>query len=184
MRELGIPIYFFTGNHDMWMFDYFEKELGIPVYRKPIEKQFGKHTFYIGHGDGLGPGDYGYKFIKKVFSNKLCQWLFARLHPNFALALMRFFSKSSRNYTSVDETIFTTKTEWLVQFVEKEISGYDYYVFGHRHLPIDYNIKSYKGKYINLGDWLYYCSYAVYDGNEISLMFYNGPSDKIYGNEN
>lgn len=183
MKSEGTPIYLFTGNHDMWLFDYFEKELDIPVMREPIFKKIFNHTFLIGHGDGLGPGDKGYKFIKKVFSNKICQWLFARIHPNLGLLTMRFFSKSSRNFTSVDETIFKPNTEWLIQFIEQDKSNADYYVFGHRHLPIDYQIQNHKGKYINLGDWLYYCSYGVYDGSRLSLAFYDSPYEKVYGNE-
>ena len=95
VRDKNIPIYFFTGNHDMWMFRYFEDELGIPIYRQPIIREIHGKTFFIGHGDGLGPGDYGYKMIKKIFANKTCQWLFARLHPNFGLWLMNFFSGKS-----------------------------------------------------------------------------------------
>jgi len=86
LRDEGIPIYFFTGNHDMWMFSYFEEELGIPIYREPIVREIMGKTFFIGHGDGLGPGDHGYKFIKRVFANPVCQWLFERLHPKIGRA--------------------------------------------------------------------------------------------------
>jgi len=101
LRDLNIPIYFFIGNHDMWMFNYFEEELDIPIYRQPITKKLLGKTFFIGHGDGLGPGDHGYKFLKKFFASPLCQWLFARLHPNFALGLMRFWSGKSRDSNPV-----------------------------------------------------------------------------------
>ncbi|MEQ8425759.1 MAG: UDP-2,3-diacylglucosamine diphosphatase, partial [Cyclobacteriaceae bacterium] len=96
LRDRDIPIYFFTGNHDMWMFDYFPKELGIPIYRQPIELKVGDHLLMIGHGDGLGPGDSSYKILKKFFNSGLCQWLFARLHPNFGIGIAKFWSKSSR----------------------------------------------------------------------------------------
>src|SRR5688572_3472478 len=47
----GIPVHFFVGNHDMWMKDYFQVELGISVYFEPKEFVFNHKTFYIGHGD-------------------------------------------------------------------------------------------------------------------------------------
>ena len=76
ITDSGIPIHLFVGNHDMWMSGYFEKELNIPVYHHPKTFQFNDKAFYIGHGDGLGPGDHGYKFIKKIFRNPVCHWLF------------------------------------------------------------------------------------------------------------
>ena len=95
LRNRNIPIYFFTGNHDMWMFDYFQEEFGIPVYKKPIIRKIGEKTFFLGHGDGLGPKDHGYKFIKSIFANPICQWLFARIHPNLGISMMKFFSRKS-----------------------------------------------------------------------------------------
>ena len=87
ITDSGIPVLFFTGNHDMWMFDYFPQELNIPILREPISTTINGHSFYIGHGDGLGPGDHTYKLIKKVFANKACQWAFARIHPNLGIGV-------------------------------------------------------------------------------------------------
>ena len=170
LRDQGIPVYVFTGNHDMWMFGYFEKELGIPVYREPVLHQIGDKRFFIGHGDGLGPGDHGYKFIKKVFANKTTQWLFARLHPNTGIRLMQFFSGKSRDYTSVPEFLGEER-EWLIQFCKDKIreTQVDYFIFGHRHIPIDYTLDNGRTRYINLGDWLTHYTYAVFDGNELVL---------------
>ncbi len=180
-RNLGIDVFIFTGNHDMWMFDYFKEELGIPIYNKPILKKIGNHQFFIGHGDGLGPSDYGYKFIKRVFSNKICQWLFATIHPNIGIKLMRFFSKSSRDFGKTNESEFKADKEWLVYYVEHHSTEADYFVFGHRHLPIVYQAKKHDGKYYNLGDWLYYCSYGMYDGKSLKLEFFESPNNRIYG---
>jgi UDP-2,3-diacylglucosamine pyrophosphatase LpxH len=96
LTDKGIPVHIFTGNHDMWIFDYLPKELGVSLFRKPIEREFFGKRYLIGHGDGLGPGDRGYKFLKKVFANKFCQWCFARLHPNFGIWLADKSSKTSR----------------------------------------------------------------------------------------
>lgn len=170
LTDSGIPIYAFTGNHDMWMFGYFEKELNIPVYRAPIEREIHGKSFIIGHGDGLGPGDHGYKFIKKVFASPVSQWLFARIHPNSGIRLMKFFSGQSRDMTNVPEWLGEEK-EWLVQYCRSVLKKehVDYFVFGHRHLPIELQLNNGKSKYINLGDWLTHYTYGVFDGEEMKL---------------
>ncbi|WP_187261059.1 UDP-2,3-diacylglucosamine diphosphatase [Pontibacter beigongshangensis] len=170
LTDAGIPIYLFTGNHDMWMFDYFPRELNIPIIREPISTKIGDKTFYIGHGDGLGPGDHTYKLLKQVFNNKACQWLFARVHPNLGIGVANMWSQRSRiNNTKKDEA-FLGEDEWLVHYC-KEVEArqhHDFYVFGHRHLPLDLPIGD-KSRYINLGEWVNFCSYAVYDGESITL---------------
>ena len=128
----------------------------------------------LGHGDGLGPGDYSYKFLKKVFRNKACQWLFARIHPNAGIGLAQFWSNRSRisNNNKVEDT-FKGDKEYLLQYcrdVEKE-THHDYYVFGHRHLPLNVEINP-KSRYINLGEWVTQNTYAVYDGHMLDLKTY------------
>ncbi|MEL6988265.1 MAG: UDP-2,3-diacylglucosamine diphosphatase [Bacteroidota bacterium] len=180
LRDLNIPIYFFTGNHDMWMFKYFETHFNIPIYRNPIVKELNGKTFFLGHGDGLGPGDHGYKFIKKVFSNKLCQWLFARIHPNLGLGIMKFWSKKSRHSKGPDAAFLGGDKEWLVMFANETLDKQliDYFIFGHRHIPIDYTLKNGSSRYINLGEWLNFNSYAVFDGDNIQIKFFeNEPID-------
>lgn len=183
LRDNGLPIYFFTGNHDMWMFKYMEEELDIPIYRAPIEKEINGKRFMIGHGDGLGPGDYGYKFIKWVFGNPVCQWFFERLHPNFGLWLMRFSSGSSRKAHPADTSFNGPEKERLAHFCNTHLDkGYfDYFVFGHRHLPIDYTLKNGKSRYINLGEWLNYNSYAVFDGQNMEVNFFENEEGIVFG---
>jgi UDP-2,3-diacylglucosamine hydrolase len=172
--DAGIPVYFFVGNHDMWMKDYFEKELNTPVYFEPKEFIFAGKKFLIGHGDGLGPGDNGYKFIKKIFRNKLCQALFGAFPPNIGIGIADYFSRKSRAKTGkADEVYLGEEQEWLVIY-SKEIltqQHYDYFIFGHRHLPLDIKLNE-KSRYINLGDWIKYFSYAVFDGEELKLEYY------------
>ncbi len=158
-----IPVHIFTGNHDMWMFDYLEKEVGAQIYRGPIERQLQGKTFVLGHGDGLGPGDHGYKFIKRIFASKINQWLFARLHPNLGIALMQKFSHKSREAESASPPFTDPEKEWLVQYCETELSNraVDIFIFGHRHLPIDYKLSNGSSRYINCGDWIDHNSYAV-----------------------
>ena len=174
LSDSGILIHYFTGNHDMWTFDYLSKELNVKIYRKPIEAEYGSKKFFIGHGDGLGPGDHGYKFIKKIFASSVCQWLFARLHPNFGIGVAEYFSKKSRVATGIsDEKFLGEEKEWLVihskELLEKK--HYDFLIFGHRHLALDIKING-NSRYINLGDWIRYNSYGVFDGNEFKLEYF------------
>ena len=171
LRDQNIPVYFFTGNHDMWMFNYLKDEMNIPIYRSPREITVGGKRILVGHGDGLGPGDLKYKFIKSIFSNKFCQWAFARLHPNFGIWLMKKYSRISRNSKSDDNIFLGPENEWLVSFCEEKLkeNHYDYFVFGHRHLPIFYALSNQKSTYINLGDWLYYESFLVIDDENAIL---------------
>lgn len=172
ITDSGIPVHWFIGNHDMWIFDYIPKELGVKMYKTEIEREFFGKKFMIGHGDGLGPGDRGYKFIKKVFRNKVCQWMFARLHPNFGIGLANFLSRKSRVSTGqADATFYGEDKEMLIQFCKSKLSEkhFDYFVFGHRHLPIEFELSP-NSKYINIGDWITYFSYAVFDGYKLELI--------------
>lgn len=172
ITDSGIPVHWFIGNHDMWIFDYIPKELGVKMYKTEIEREFFGKKFMIGHGDGLGPGDRGYKFIKKVFRNRVCQWMFARLHPNFGIGLANFFSRKSRVSTGqADATFYGEDKEMLIQFCKSKLTEkhFDYFVFGHRHLPIEFQLSP-DSKYINIGDWITYFSYAVFDGEKLELV--------------
>lgn len=174
ITDSGIPMYFFVGNHDMWMKGYFEKELNIPVYFEPKTFEFNNKKFYIGHGDGLGPGDHGYKFIKKVFRNPVCQWLFGILPPAVGVGLANYFSRSSRAVTGqTDARFLGEENEWLITYCKDVLKqqAFDYFIFGHRHLPIDFTLPN-NCRYINLGDWIQYNSYAVFDGNQLELKYY------------
>jgi UDP-2,3-diacylglucosamine hydrolase len=174
LSDAGIPITLFTGNHDMWMFDYLPKELGITIYREPITRTYNGKKFYLGHGDGLGPGDHGYKFIKSVFANPVCQWLFERLHPNFALRIANYWSHKSRiSNGPKDEQFKGEDGEWLVSYSKDVLKKehFDYFIFGHRHLPLDIKLSE-NSRYVNLGEWVNYESYAVFDGKNLELKYY------------
>ncbi len=171
LTDGGIKVVFFVGNHDMWMSGYFETELNIPVYHEPRAFEWNGKKFLIGHGDGLGPGDHGYKFIKKIFRNRLCQGLFGILPPAVGVGLAGFLSRRSRAATGqTDEHFLGENREWLIAYCREvlQTAAFDYLIFGHRHLPIDYRLQE-GSRYINLGDWIRYCTYAVFDGQELQL---------------
>ncbi|MCG2614451.1 UDP-2,3-diacylglucosamine diphosphatase [Terrimonas sp. NA20] len=184
LSDAGIKLHFFVGNHDMWMKNYFQQELNIPVYFEPIELTRNGKQFLIGHGDGLGPGDHGYKRLKKVFRNPVCQWLFGILPPAIGIGLANYFSRRSRAQTgSSEETFLGEDKEWLIIYCKEVLQKkkVDFFVFGHRHLPIDFALQP-NSRYVNLGDWISYFTYAVFDGEGIKLLSYTGNDHKIIRN--
>jgi len=181
LTDSGISIHFFVGNHDMWMKDYFQKELNIPIYFEPKEFERNGKKFLIGHGDGLGPGDKGYKFIKKIFRNPVCQWLFGILPPFFGMGLANYFSHRSRAQTGASEEVFLGEDkEWLIIYCKEvlKIKNFDFFVFGHRHLAIDFRLND-ESRYINLGDWIHYYTFAVFDGKNVELKSFLNKDEKI-----
>lgn len=171
LADTGIKIYFFSGNHDMWMKDYFEKELGVIVCHEPLIKFYNQKKFYIGHGDGLGPGDTKYKFLKLFFRSRICQWLFSRIHPNLSFTIANAASKKSRLATEYSDEVFLGEDkEWLIQYCKDYLrkEHMDFFIFGHRHLVLDVNLSP-ESRYINLGQWLNGAQYAVFDGQNLIL---------------
>ena len=176
LTDAGIPIHLFRGNHDMWAFDYMEKEVGLQLHREPVVKDFNGKKFFIAHGDGLGPGDYGYKFLKKVFEFKPNQWLFRWFHPDFSIKMALFWSRKSRyaNQAKELDKKFDPNTERLYLFAKNKIENgeqIDYFIFGHRHIPVLLPVGE-QSTYINLGDWIVNFSYAVFDGEKVELKFF------------
>jgi len=177
ISDSGIPIYFFVGNNDMCMHDYFETELGIPVSYEPKQIKLNNKTFLIGHGDGLGPGDKGYKRMKKVFRNTFIQSMYRLIHPDLGLRIAQQLSLKNRLISGDDDKIYNgPEGEWLAQYCKEKLKTKhtDYFIFGHRHLPLDIELSK-TSRYINLGDWLAYNTYAVFDGNTVTLSTWEMP---------
>ena len=170
LADSGIKLYFFKGNHDMWMFDYFERELGATIVSDELEIERGGKKFYLHHGDGLGPGDNIYKFLKKLFRSRFCQWLFARIHPNLGVGIANYWSAHSRAASGKNEGRKPAQQELLVTYSNGLLQThfYDYLIFGHRHLPLDIQLNP-ESRYINLGEWVLHNTYAVFDGETLAL---------------
>jgi UDP-2,3-diacylglucosamine hydrolase len=171
LSDSGIEVHFFTGNHDVWVFDYLPQELGMILHREEFTIQLGDKRFFLAHGDGLDQSDKGYLFLKKIFTSKTLQWLFARLHPNFASAWGRSWSKHSRLSKGIHGEKFKgEKNEGLFIFADSMLKNekFDYFIFGHRHLMEDRPIGE-NSRFINLGDWINYYSYGIFDGKEFVL---------------
>lgn len=170
LADGGVKITLFKGNHDMWMFSYLEDELAAIVIDNQLIIERNGKTFYLHHGDGLGPGDKTYKILKKIFRSRFCQWLFARLHPNLGIGIAQRWSAHSRIASGGQESFQGEANEWLIVYAKEllERNHYDYLIFGHRHLPLDFMLSE-DSRYINLGEWINYNTYAVFDGEKLEL---------------
>lgn len=174
MTDAGIKVYFFKGNHDMWVNDYFSKEMGIEIVSDELIMERAGKRFFLHHGDGLGPGDRKYKLLRKVFRSPVCQWLFSLVPPRIGLGIANWWSGNSKAARSTKKEAFEhVDQEWLAVYargvLQKEY--FDYFIFGHRHLPLDINLDD-KTRYVNLGEWINFSSYAVFDGNDLSLRYF------------
>ncbi|MCT4616443.1 MAG: UDP-2,3-diacylglucosamine diphosphatase [Marinifilaceae bacterium] len=172
LADQGIEINYYTGNHDIWAFDYLEKEIGVNIYRKENIQLINGKKFFLAHGDGLGPFDKSYKLLKKIFTNKFLQWAFARIHPNFAFFLAHSWSKQSRlkNKELAQDYYKGDDKEWLTLFAKDYLNKehIDYFIFGHRHVPHTVKLND-KSTYINTGDWILNFTYVVFNGEKAEL---------------
>lgn len=173
MADAGIKIYFFKGNHDMWVNDYFTKEIGVQIVSDELVLERNGKRFYLHHGDGLGPGDQKYKFLRKIFRNPICQWLFAMVPPRIGIGIANGWSNHSRAASNVQEVFESVDKEWLAIYAKGELqkAHYDYFVFGHRHLPLEIELTP-QSTYVNIGEWLNFNSYGVFDGEKLHLAYF------------
>ena len=180
LADSGIKIYMFKGNHAMWMFDYFPKEIGATIISNELEIERNGKKFFLHHGDGLGPGDNFYKLLKRFFRSRFCQWLFARVHPNFGIGIANAWSAKSRKGHGAKPIPSEHKQEWLIIFCRELLTKkyFDYLIFGHRHIPLDIQLNE-KSRYVNLGEWVFNSSYAVFDGQNIELRHFEKEDAKF-----
>ncbi len=170
LTDAGVQVHFFKGNHDMWVNDYFTTELGITIHADEFEFEHQGKKFYLHHGDGLGPGDKAYKFLKKIFRNPFCEGLFGLLPPRIGLGIAHAWSMKSRLSQNEKEYFRGNELEHLYQYCTEmlEKTHYDYFIFGHRHLVLDIALPQ-ESRYINLGEWVTGAQYAVFENGEMSL---------------
>ncbi len=177
LKDSGIELYFFVGNHDLWMKSYFEDELEVPVYFTKKYYEIAGKNFLLAHGDGLGPGDKGYKRMKKLFTNPVAQWFFKWLHPDIAMRVALYLSQKNKMISGEEDKEFLGEDkEFLIIYAKEKLKTekIDYFIFGHRHLPMVLDLNAGQSKYINLGDWIGYFTYGVFDGDYFELKTYEG----------
>lgn len=181
ITDSGIPIYLFPGNHDLWIGEYLEKECGVILVKDALIIHLGEDLCYLHHGDGLGPGDKGYKWLKKVFLSKIAQKAFALLHPGIGVAFAQKLSRKSRLAQNPKEDQYLGDLkEHLTQFCKQYLLDCKtqkpkYFIFGHRHLVLDIDLGE-GCRYINLGEWLHGSQYAEFDGLTLQLKTWSPPS--------
>ena len=174
LTDAGIPVYLFPGNHDLWVGKYLETECGAIVVKGALTIELGNEICYLHHGDGLGPGDVGYKWLKRVFLSKIAQKAFAVIHPGIGVAFAQKLSKKSRLAQNPKEDNYLGDSkEYLTQFCKQYLLNCKtqkpkYFIFGHRHLVLDIDLGE-GVRYINLGEWLHGSQYAEYNGVELRL---------------
>ncbi len=173
ITDQGIPVHYFTGNHDVWVFNYLPQEIGIEVHKGPITRTYNDLKFYIAHGDGLWHGEKSYNLLKRIFTSPTLQWMYARLHPNFSTAFAHRWSKKSRYSKGISVEFLGEDKEVLILFAKAKLKEeyFDYFIFGHRHLPLEYNLAG-GSKLFYLGDWIRNFTYAVFDGEKVELRSY------------
>jgi len=173
ITDQGIPVYYFIGNHDVWVFDYLPEETGMKVYQCPLTKSYAGKKFFIAHGDGLGPNERSHRFLMKMTRNKVLQWLYACLHPNFSTSLAQRISRRTRYAKGITLKFLGPEKEDLIQFARQKLKTehFDYFIFGHRHIPLEYSLNE-NSKLILVGDWIVNFTYAVFDGEKVLLKRY------------
>lgn len=177
LSDAGIKLYFFKGNHDMWVFDYFKNELDLQIISDELIIERNGKRFFIHHGDGVGDGDRAYKILKNFFRSKFCQWLFARIHPNLGIGIANYWSSKSRlaNNKNLWKPDDAFETEWALkayQDIQKEFGDFDFLIFGHRHNPFIIPLNE-NTTYVNLGEWVNDSYYAKFDGEKMELKKWN-----------
>ncbi len=173
LSDSGIKIYFFVGNHDYWTRDYFQKEIGMEVLKKPTEFKINNKLFFIGHGDGLGPGDFKYKFLKRIFRNPLFIFLFRINYSWFGIPLGNFFSRKNKILSGNNIKFISKENEILYHFCKKKLNvkHYDFFVFGHRHLPLKIELGN-NSYYFNTGDWINHYSFLHFKDDLLELKYF------------
>jgi UDP-2,3-diacylglucosamine hydrolase len=168
--DRSIPVHYVAGNHDFWMGDFFETELGIQVHPDPVTLPLQGKKVYLHHGDGLAQKDLGYRLIKPVLRNRFAISLYRWLHPDLGVRLARGSSRTSREYTSNKDY---GEQEGMIAFATQKIrEGNDIVVMGHRHRPLRLDLEG--GVYINLGDWIAHRTYAELHNGTVSLRTWDG----------
>lgn len=177
LSDKGIDIYFFTGNHDLWMFNYLQLELNVTVFTDPVQLIVNNNKMFVGHGDGLGPGDSFYKILKRIFTHPVPRWLFRWVHPDIGISLAKRWSKHSRLSKANLDNEYLGEKEYLIQYCKSmEIKEHhDIYIFGHRHMTLEVDIND-LSKYYNLGEWVKRCTYGVFDGEKFELKAFEDES--------
>lgn len=176
LADRGVEITWFIGNHDIWLFDYISSEIGLKVVDGFEIAEINGKKFFMSHGDGLGKLPPMFRFIRATFRNRLCQKLYAAIHPRWTIPFAHRWSNHSRHYSESIPQFNGEENEPLIAFsreyLETTDASIDYFVYGHRHILLDYPLGIGSSRMIILGDWIHHFSYGEFDGNDFSLHIF------------
>lgn len=180
LTDLGVKVYWFIGNHDIWIFDYLPNELGVEVIDGEVTKKIDGKVFFLAHGDGVGKQPRSFRMLRSLFRNRLCQKLYSAIHPRWTIPFALSWSNSSRKGDDEYPEYKGEENEFLEIFANDYLKSHkvDYFVFGHRHIMLDKKLQG-GATLVVLGDWLHYCSYAVWDGNNLALKSFQSVQNSI-----
>ena len=184
LTDMGVEVHYFTGNHDIWAYEYLEKECGVTLHKKPETTEIYGKVFFLAHGDGLGDPSKSFKMLKWIFHNSLCQTMFSALHPRWGLWFGLQWARHSRiEHERKGEPVYLGEDrEHLVLYTKKYIEQHpnvDYYIYGHRHIEVDLQLprplqqgRDRRARMLILGDWISHFSYVVWDGDHLFMSQY------------
>lgn len=173
IADRGVDIHFFIGNHDIWLTDYLKNEIGMTIHRETFITDIQGKKFYMHHGDGLGNETRTFKLLRKIFHSQFLRKLYAGIHPHWTVGFAKRWSNHSR-IAGGDEPFKGEKEESLVCFAKNELQklpDINYFIFGHRHIMLDLMLRK-ESRIIILGDWISYFSYAIFDGQNLTLEIF------------
>jgi UDP-2,3-diacylglucosamine hydrolase len=177
LTDMGVEVHFFTGNHDIWAYDYLEKECGVILHKQPMTTEIYGKVFFLAHGDGLGDGnDKKFRLIRGIFHNRICQILFSSLHPRWGIDFgLTWAASSQRTHRNGNELEYQGEDkEPLVLFTKRYMKTHpdiNFFLYGHRHIELDLML-SRESRMMIIGDWITHNTYVVYDGEHILLEEY------------
>lgn len=174
LTDSGIPVHFFTGNHDMWTTGYLTAECGFIVHTGPYTVTIDNKVFHLAHGEGLGSKSIGYKILLGIFRNKPLRVLYSAMHPSIGVGIGHKWSLNSRLGKGISLEFLGEDKEDLLRYASSVAAAQktDYFIFGHRHLAMTFKMKE-GGEVFFLGDWIKHSSYAVWDGTSLSLKMFD-----------
>ena len=176
LTDLGVEVHFFTGNHDIWAFDYLEKECGVILHFQPVTVELGDKIFFLAHGDGLGDPNPTFKLLRAIFHNRFCQILFSAIHPRWGMEFGLSWAKQSRlKHEAEDPPQYLGENKEHLVLIAKDYlrthPNVNFFLFGHRHIELDLML-SRTTRILILGDWITHFTYAVFDGEQLWMENY------------
>ena len=174
ITDSGVPVHFFTGNHDMWVRDYFSSECGMIIHTSPLTTVFDGKTFHLAHGEGLGTKEKAYKILLAIFRNKTLRAMYSSLHPSIGVGIGHMWSLSSRLGKGLELQFYGEEKEDLLRYSKTVLTkeNIDFFIFGHRHLAMKYILKE-TSEVVFLGDWIKHGSFAEWDGSALNFKMFD-----------